>query len=159
MHPSPLSDRRKDNFKQPPVGSTAFSGQTEGPACEQVGRAVFNEAILGAMKGTTRVLATNQLQYARQADIAVLMQVCLVCYLHERVCILLHASRSCACSGVRCTHACAHNMCVAAIPASTLREPETWWLQDGRIAEMGTPTELMGSGGSFAQLMSQAEVG
>ena len=45
-------------------------------ACQcQVGRAVFNEAILGAMKGKTRVLATNQLQYARQADIAVLMQV------------------------------------------------------------------------------------
>ena len=41
----------------------------------QVGRAVFNEAILGAMRGKTRLLATNQLQYARQADLAVLMSV------------------------------------------------------------------------------------
>ena len=41
----------------------------------QVGRAVFNKAIMGAMGGKTRVLATNQLQYARSADIAILMLV------------------------------------------------------------------------------------
>ena len=37
---------------------------------------MFNKAIMGAMRGKTRVLATNQLQYARSADIAILMLVC-----------------------------------------------------------------------------------
>ena len=54
----------------------------------QVGRAVFNEAILGAMRGKTRLLATNQLQYARQADIAVLMSVRQLLFLRCNSCSL-----------------------------------------------------------------------
>ena len=72
-------------------------------AVAQVGRAVYNTCILGALRGKTRLLVTNQLQYVSQADVCVLMS-------------------------------------------------------DGRLAEVGTYKELMASGGSFAQLMSQAEV-
>ena len=39
----------------------------------QVGRAVYNNCILGKLRDKTRVLVTNQLQYVSQADFCILM--------------------------------------------------------------------------------------
>lgn len=39
----------------------------------QVGRSVYNKCILGQLRGKTRLLVTNQLQYVSQADVCVFM--------------------------------------------------------------------------------------
>lgn len=70
----------------------------------QVGRAVYNQCLLGELSGKTRILVTNQLQYVSKADVCVFMS-------------------------------------------------------EGHLAEVGSYKELTSRGGSFAQLMRQAEVG
>lgn len=38
-----------------------------------VGRAIFSECILGALRGKTRLLATHQLQFLSQADLILVL--------------------------------------------------------------------------------------